>query len=356
MKSHSSLPLRFGLFLVSWLMVWACFRFLLPLFTPFVLAFLTFLLLRPFFRFLRRRVSWPDWCIYTLVLILFFAAMGLVLWFLGSQLIHQCFLLQKKFPGYLESMANRCQYLAVRICDHADRLGGFASGQSFRRLQQFTDQTADRITSGLGHYFLSFLPHLTRSLLVWGAGIFVYFTGVILLCSDYEHIKKSCHDSSFHSIFTIMYSALKTSGLGYLRAEALITVILAALCGLGLFAIGNPYFLILGILLALFDLMPVAGIGMVLTPWCAVALWHHQFWQAAVLFVVLTACLFLREYLEARLIGHCIGLLPIVMAAALYVGVELFGIFGFLLGPVGVVLSMTGYRILLVLLLPQETL
>ena len=139
MKSHSSLPLRFGLFLVSWLMVWACFRFLLPLFTPFVLAFLTFLLLRPVFRFLRRRVSWPDWCIYTLVLILFFAAMGLVLWFLGSQLIHQCFLLQKKFPGYLESMADRCQYLAVRICGHADRLGGFASGQSFRRLQQFTD-------------------------------------------------------------------------------------------------------------------------------------------------------------------------------------------------------------------------
>ena len=50
------------------------------------------------------------------------------------------------------------------------------------------------------------------------------------------------------------------------------------------------------------------------------------------------ACYFLREILEAKLMGSRVGLSPLETLISMYVGLRLFGILGLILGPVGILL------------------
>jgi predicted PurR-regulated permease PerM len=56
------------------------------------------------------------------------------------------------------------------------------------------------------------------------------------------------------------------------------------------------------------------------------------------LFLLYLVCYFLRQLLEAKLMGNEVGLSPLETLAAVYVGLELFGFLGFLLGPLGLLL------------------
>ena len=62
--------------------------------------------------------------------------------------------------------------------------------------------------------------------------------------------------------------------------------------------------------------------------------WERAIW----LFVIYVICYFLREILEAKLMSRKVGMTPFETLLSMYVGVQLFGIFGFLLGPAGFLL------------------
>lgn len=49
-------------------------------------------------------------------------------------------------------------------------------------------------------------------------------------------------------------------------------------------------------------------------------------------------CYFMREFVEAKLMGKKMGLSPLETLMSMYVGLQLFGFLGFILGPVGLML------------------
>ena len=49
-------------------------------------------------------------------------------------------------------------------------------------------------------------------------------------------------------------------------------------------------------------------------------------------------CYFLRQVMEAKIMGSQVGLSALETLMSMYVGLELFGIAGFLLGPVGLLM------------------
>ena len=117
--------------------------------------------------------------------------------------------------------------------------------------------------------------------------------------------------------------------------------IIAALCSIALFLIGNPYTLIFGIAMALFDAFPVLGLGLILGPWILIELLTKDFFSAAVLGTLFVVCQLIREFLEPKLLGGKLGIPPIYSMIAMYLGVQLFGIWGFFLGPLGFVILRT---------------
>ena len=86
------------------------------------------------------------------------------------------------------------------------------------------------------------------------------------------------------------------------------------------------------------DILPIFGTGTILIPWAAVCLLTGSFSQAAGLVVIYVLTYFLRELLEARMMGKQMGIGSLEMMSAMYAGLKLFGIWGLFLGPIGWIL------------------
>ena len=52
----------------------------------------------------------------------------------------------------------------------------------------------------------------------------------------------------------------------------------------------------------------------------------------------------LRQIIEVRLVGEKLGLHPLLVLLSIYLGIRLFGIYGFLLGPVFFVVIRSFYQ------------
>ena len=139
-------------------------------------------------------------------------------------------------------------------------------------------------------------------------------------------------------------SSMQSLGGAWLRAQVLIILLVIVICTAGLWILGYPYALLAGIVVGLLDALPFIGTGTILIPWALFLMLTGDFWYGVCLILIFLAANTLREYLEPKLIGDRIGVYPIVMVAAVYIGLYVYGIAGVVLGPVSLMLIIEIWR------------
>ena len=85
----------------------------------------------------------------------------------------------------------------------------------------------------------------------------------------------------------------------------------------------------------LLDALPLFGTGTVLVPWGIFLLAQRECVKAGVLLGLYFFCYVIREYLEVHLMGEQVGLSGLETLMSIYIGLNLFGLLGLILGPVG---------------------
>ena len=126
--------------------------------------------------------------------------------------------------------------------------------------------------------------------------------------------------------------------LKYMRSYLLLLVITFAEMLLGLSLIKAPYPLVMAIVIALLDLLPVIGVGFVLIPW---GVWSFCIGRTPFgigLLVLFAAHTVFRQIIEPKIVGKNLGMHPILTLVFIYLGYSLFGIVGLILVPVLTVL------------------
>ena len=127
---------------------------------------------------------------------------------------------------------------------------------------------------------------------------------------------------------------------GYVRGQLIMCGLIGVLVGAGMYVIGVPFALLLGVLAFVLEFIPV--LGTLTSGAICVLLALTRGWLIAL--IVLVYFIFVHiiegDVVGPRVIGKTIGLHPIVSMAALIAGAELFGIPGALLAsPVAGVLQ-----------------
>jgi predicted PurR-regulated permease PerM len=140
-----------------------------------------------------------------------------------------------------------------------------------------------------------------------------------------------------------LFEELNATLAAYVRAQLIACTLVGTLCGVGFALLGNPYAILLGVLAALMEFIPVIGplvVAAVAVPiaWMdgpALAIWTAVF--LAVLRVV-------EDYvIYPHLIGRDIDLHPMVVILAVLAGVELGGIAGiFIAIPIVALVTVIG--------------
>ena len=124
----------------------------------------------------------------------------------------------------------------------------------------------------------------------------------------------------------------------YMRSYLLLLVITFVEMLVGLLLLKAPYPLLMATLIALLDLLPVIGVGIVLIPWGVWSLVIRETSFGIGLFVLFGFHTVLRQIIEPKIIGDSVGMHPLLTLIFIYLGYSLFGIMGLILVPVLTVL------------------
>jgi predicted PurR-regulated permease PerM len=115
---------------------------------------------------------------------------------------------------------------------------------------------------------------------------------------------------------------------GYLRGQLTLAAIVGILTGLGMSMMGLPYAIVLGVLAALFELVPMFGPILSAVPAVVVALFLPFPTVIWVVLFFLAVQQIENNLLAPRISGHAVGLHPLGAMFALLAGFQLAGVLG----------------------------
>lgn len=116
---------------------------------------------------------------------------------------------------------------------------------------------------------------------------------------------------------------------GYVRGQLTLSLVIGTAFGLGSWAIGLPYPLVLGLLAGIMELIPLLGpvLGAIVP--LVMAIFLHPLVQIPELLVLLAAIHILEsQVLVPRIMQSQVGLHPVIAVLALMIGAKLQGIWG----------------------------
>ena len=94
------------------------------------------------------------------------------------------------------------------------------------------------------------------------------------------------------------------------------------------------YPLLLAILVAIVDILPILGVGTVLIPWSIWMFITGNLEFALALLIIYGAIFCIRQFMEPKLVSKQFGIHPLVTLFAMYAGYKSAGVFGLILGPI----------------------
>jgi len=125
-----------------------------------------------------------------------------------------------------------------------------------------------------------------------------------------------------------LFEELNHTLAAYVRAQLIACIVVGSLCGIGFALLGSPYAILLGVLAAVLEFIPLIGPLIVAAVAVTIAAFHDPMlaiWTAA----FLAALRVVEDYvIYPRLIGRDIHLHPLVIILAVLAGVELGGVAG----------------------------
>lgn len=316
-------------------------RYLLPVLMPFLVAFvLAFLIQRPA-AWIARRLRAPKGRLSVLLLVLVYVAVFGVAFSGGGRV----FAVIREFvidvPDiYRRDILPLLNYVLEGVAENLSEADPFVSAQIENSLQQAV-QSIGQMVSGLSVTLLQMVSEFITG--VPSVLIRVVLTVItsFYICSDYDRIlaalwrllpdrwQNLCRDIKKYGLNMIRV---------YIRSYSLLFLLTFTELTIGFLIFQIPHSLLVAVLIAIFDILPVLGTGGVLIPWAVILAVIGNYPLAAgilILYVIITV---VRNSVEPRIVGKQIGLHPLLTLIAMFTGVSLAGLPGLILLPMAVMI------------------
>ncbi|WP_027363812.1 sporulation integral membrane protein YtvI [Desulfotruncus alcoholivorax] len=298
---------------------------------PFILAAIFSMFMEPLVEIVSRGGRIPRLLAVPIAMLLFFGGIGTVFTFLILRLVKELNDLSLVLPDKLETIQH--------FSDLWFKKGVLFYGTLPKSVTGNMRDTIERLTSSLQQWvsdliavlfhFVSTVPNAIMVLLI--SLIATYF-----FSKDRDKIMKlwlRLIPPPWGKRTLQISRQVAGAFQSYVRAQFILISITTVISIVGLYFIGTEYALTLGLLVGIFDMIPVLGPGTIYIPW---AIWAFVTGNV-ILGLKLTALYLLvmvvRAVLEAKVVAANLGLHPLVVLMAMYIGLKIIGVLGIVLGP-----------------------
>lgn len=111
----------------------------------------------------------------------------------------------------------------------------------------------------------------------------------------------------------------------FIKSYAIIFCITVSEITVGMLIVDAKSPLLIGILIGIFDALPIVGSGMILLPWSIITLLTGSTVRGLGIFIIYVVVVVVRQIIEPKIVGKHVGLRPIVTLTCMYAGSQLFG-------------------------------
>ena len=277
--------------------VYLAFRYLLVIFIPFIIAYLIMRMLFPVIWFLRHRWRFPGWLAYGGTLTVFFGTVFGTVLVLIWQFWKQLKLFLQNFPVYRQEFLQLYDKQTGYLCGCFDRWMSLPAGSAQEYLSRWTSGVIAGSSAKLSEHAGNLLTFCFSGTARFLTVILIIVVSMIALCGDMQVVHRIYRKSSFYPVVHRVAVTLKQSGLAYLKSQGIILMIIWIVCSVSLTLIHNPYSILIGCGIAVFDTFPVLGSGMILVPWAVCAAFGQNYYVAVILMIAFILCVVVRRCL-----------------------------------------------------------
>ncbi|WP_417900662.1 sporulation integral membrane protein YtvI [Bacillus haimaensis] len=307
--------------------------FILPVSIPIILALVTTFFLEPIVKLLQQRVNLKRNLSVMIVFLLFVASIGAVGYFITTKVITEAINLVENAPSYINEVNRVWRDFQVDLHNASEELPPEVVDAISDQVESFLYDLRIFLTDFLNIQNISSLftdiPNYLVSFLVYLIALFLFLMDMPRLkVGFYSHLKESTANK-----VKFMTSRLSYVVFGFFKAQFLVSVIIFFVSLVGLWIIAPETALIMSLIIWLIDFIPIIGSIVILGPWAIFHLITGDIGLGTQLTVLAIVLLIIRRTVEPKVMGTHIGLSPLATLIAMYLGLKLLGILGFIVGP-----------------------
>ncbi|GIP16846.1 sporulation integral membrane protein YtvI [Paenibacillus montaniterrae] len=209
-------------------------------------------------------------------------------------------------------------------------------------LQSASDKIQQWLMAGLT-FVISSITSFTSFVFNAAVGlILAYFLSIEIL--DWKRIANEKTPNTFKKAFFFLRDNVLRGIWVYIKAQAKLISVTFLVILVSLLLLGVEHSLVISLVAALFDILPLLGVSTIFIPWITylfiVGDYSLGIWITALWLVVILA----RQLLEPKITGDSLGVSAFTMLAFMIISLSLFGVAGMILSPVLVILIKALYE------------
>jgi sporulation integral membrane protein YtvI len=340
-QKYKDFLLKFGYWAAIALIVYLIWKYLFVYLLPFLIAYAVASLLRPAVVWLGKKLhirSGPISVVLALFVYIFVAG-ALILLSVG--IVTEVVDLVSGMPEYYtSSIAPALDTLGNKILDMLSHLDPST-------VKTIEDMVPDALSS-LG----SAVTKFSMQAVSWASGTAVEFPAklmaaviciiaTVFMAADFGTVNAYIKKHLPEKAIAVLRSARRSLGniLGnYAKSYAIILFLTFAELSVGLLLIGYEKAVLIALIIAVFDIMPIVGSGTILLPWAIISLVQGNVGHGIALIVLYVVVVIVRQIMEPKIVGQRVGLHPLATLLCMWLGAKLFGVIGLFGLPVSVLI------------------
>lgn len=320
------------------LIAYLLFKFVAPLFAPFIVAVFLSFLIEPLVKLLQNKINLSRGLSVGVSMITVFGGLGVIVTLIITRLIVELVHLSAFLPNYINNMKAVLLSWRIRAEEYYFALPPDVLGFINKKLSTSAyslDALLVKAQKATGNV-LDFVMGIISAIPVWvvliiisGIATFFISKDKKIIVSFWMRFVPAPWGRKIMEIVKEVFHAI----IVYLRAQLILITITFAQSLLGLYIIGAPYALLMGIVIGIADLIPVLGPSSIYIPW---VIWEFATGDsifAIKLLILFAIVIVVRQILETKIVSSSMGLHPLATMISMYVGLNLFGATGVIAGP-----------------------
>jgi sporulation integral membrane protein YtvI len=318
------------------LIIYLSVKYMLPFLAPFIIALIISIINEPVIRLLENKAKIPRKIAAIVSLLLTISILGVIVTLGVIKIFNELVILQGNLSTYVDSISGQIADLSHKLSIYYNNLPSNVVSTIDGSINNLYSSLEGVIT-----YLVSYLIDTITSIPRLAVFIIVTLLSTYFISSDRNLIlnffRRQVPDSWAKNFYGIKTGTVKAL-LGYFKAILILMLITFVETTIGLFIIRSDYILVMGVVVALADAVPVIGTGIVYVPWIGWNLITGNIGFAIPLSIIYILGVMTRQILEPKIIGHHIGLHPLATLVSMYIGLSLFGFLGLFIGPISIII------------------